>query len=116
MLLFGIAFLDFSLIDAIDILMVGFLIYQLYKLMRGSVAVKIFLGLLFIYLFYLVVKAAEMELLSSILGQFIGVGVIASVVLFQQEIRQFLLMIGRTTVLNNEKLLKALHLNKSTYH
>ncbi len=112
--LFAIAFLDFGLIDAIDILLVGFLIYQLYKLMRGSVAVKIFLGLLSIYLFYLVVKAAEMELLSSILGQFIGVGVIASVVLFQQEIRQFLLMIGRSTVMNNEKLLKALHIYKNT--
>jgi len=65
--------------------------------MHGSVAVKIFLGVLSLYLFYLVVKAAQMELLSSILGQFMGVGVLATIILFQQEIRKFLLMIGKST-------------------
>ena len=65
--------------------------------MHGSVAVKIFLGILSLYLFYLVVKAAQMELLSSILGQFMGVGVLATIILFQQEIRKFLLMIGKST-------------------
>lgn len=65
--------------------------------MHGSVAVKIFLGVLSLYLFYLVVRAAQMELLSTILGQFMGVGVLATIILFQQEIRKFLLVIGKST-------------------
>ncbi len=95
--LFKIGFLNISWLDIIDILLVSFLMYQLYKLMKGSVAIKIFLGVLSLYLFYLVVKAAQMELLSSILGQFMGVGVIATIILFQQEIRKFLLVIGKST-------------------
>ena len=66
--------------------------------MRGSVAIKVFLGFLFLYLIFLVVKAANMELLSIILGQFMGVGVIAVIILFQQEIRKFLLLLGKTTI------------------
>ncbi len=74
--------------------------------MKGSVAIRIFLGFLFLYLIYLVVRAIDMELLSAILGQFMGVGVIAVIILFQQEIRKFLLMIGKTTLFNRENLFK----------
>ena len=81
-------------------LLVSYLFYQFYKLIRGSVAIRIFIGVISIYLFYLVVRALDMELLTSILGQFIGVGFIAAIVVFQQEIRRFLLMIGRTTDFN----------------
>ncbi|MFL5730269.1 MAG: diadenylate cyclase CdaA [Cytophagaceae bacterium] len=102
-LLFKIGFIEISWIDIIDILLVSFLLYQLYKLLKGSIAVKIFLGLLSIYLIYLIVKALRMELLTAILGQFIGVGVIAALILFQQEIRKFLLLVGKTTAFNNEK-------------
>lgn len=101
LLSFTIGFLEITWIDVLDILLVGLLLYQLYKLLRGSIAVKIFLGFLSVYLIYLVVKAAKMELLTAILGQFIGVGVIAALILFQQEIRKFLLLIGKTTVLND---------------
>jgi len=103
---FNIGFLEVSWVDVIDILLVGFLLYQLYKLMKGSVAVKIFLGILSLYLIYLIVKSAQMELLSIILGQFMGVGVIAAIILFQPEIRKFLLLIGRTTSLNKENIFK----------
>lgn len=108
-LLFHIGFLDVGFIDIIDILMVSLLLYNLYKLLVGSVAIRIFLGLLFIYLIYLVVRAAEMKLLTAILGQFIGVGMLAAVILFQQEIRKFLLMVGRTTAFENGKLFKYLN-------
>ncbi|MBJ6117412.1 TIGR00159 family protein [Pontibacter sp. BT310] len=101
--LFTIGFLEIELLDIIDILLVTALLYQLYKLLTGSVALKIFLGLLSIYLLYLVVRAAGMELLSIILGQFMGVGVLAAIILFQPEIRRFLLMIGKTTALNHER-------------
>ena len=111
--LIKIGFLDFGLIDVIDISLVSVILYQAYKLMKNSAATKIVLGLLFIYLFYMLVEALEMELLSSILGQFIGVGVIVAVILFQQEIRKFLLMIGRTTEWNNEKLLSFLNIKNA---
>ena len=103
---FNIGFLEISWVDIIDILLVGFLLYQLYKLIKGSVAVKIFLGILSLYLIYLIVKSAQMELLSTILGQFMGVGVIAAIVLFQPEIRKFLLLIGRTTNLNKKNIFR----------
>jgi uncharacterized protein (TIGR00159 family) len=72
--------------------------------MRGSVAIKIFLGFLSIYLIYLVVSAAQMELLTIILGQFMGVGVLAAIILFQQEIRKFLLIVGKSSIFSNENL------------
>ena len=100
--LFNIGFLEVGWVDIIDIILVSILLYQVYKLMRGSVAVKIFLGFLSLYLLYLVVKAMEMELLTNILGQFMGVGFLAAIILFQQEIRKFLLLIGRTTAFNDD--------------
>ena len=108
MLVFKIGFLEVGWMDIVDIILVSFLLYQLYKLMKGSVAVKIFGGFLSLYLFYLVVKAAQMELLSSILGQFMGVGVIAAIILFAPEIRKFLLLIGKSTSLNRENFFKSL--------
>jgi diadenylate cyclase len=95
--LFKIGFLDVSLVDFFDIALVSVLLYQVYKLIRGSIAVNIFLGILALYLIYLIVRAAQMELLATILGQFMGVGVLAMIILFQPEIRKFLLVIGRGT-------------------
>lgn len=105
-LLFDIGFLKISWVDIIDIALVSVLMYQVYKLMRGSVALTIFLGFLSLYLIYLVVGAAGMELVTTILSQFMEVGVIAAIILFQQEIRKFLLLIGKTTDLNREYLFK----------
>ncbi|MEM9833919.1 MAG: diadenylate cyclase CdaA [Bacteroidota bacterium] len=99
---FYIGFLEVNWNDIFDILLVAVLLYQVYKLMRGSVALSIFFGFLTLYLFYLVVRAAQMELLSTILGQFMEVGVLAAIVLFQQEIRKFLLLLGKTTTINRD--------------
>jgi uncharacterized protein (TIGR00159 family) len=63
-------------------------------LIKGTVAINIFVAIFSIYLFWLIVKALNMQLLSTILGQVIGVGIIALIIVFQQEIRRFLLMIG----------------------
>ncbi len=112
-LAFNIGFLNFGWVDFIDIAFVTILLYQLYKLMKGSVAVKIFLGVLSLYLIYLIVKALQMELLSEILGQFMGVGVIAAIILFQPEIRKFLLIIGKSTVFDRENLLRNFKVWKS---
>ncbi len=91
---YPIDFLRFGWIDAADVLLVTVLLYQLYKLLRGSVALNVALGLASVYLVYLVVRAIGMELLTKILGQFMSVGVLASIILFQQEIRRFLLNLG----------------------
>ena len=96
---FPISFLHFGWIDAADVLLVTVLLYQLYKLLRGSVALNVALGLVSFYLLYLVVKATGMELLTKILGQFMSVGVLASIILFQQEIRRFLLNVGKATAI-----------------
>ena len=101
---FQIGFLDIGWKDILDILLVTFLLAQVYKLMRGSVAIKVFGGFLSIYLIYLVVNALQMELLSTILGQFMGVGVLAVIILFQQEIRKFLLLVGRTNIFEEGKI------------
>ncbi|MBD0403452.1 MULTISPECIES: diadenylate cyclase CdaA [unclassified Flammeovirga] len=101
MFLFTVGFLDINFVDVLDILLVSVLLFHLYKLIKGSVALKIFVGGLSIYLTYLVVKATDMELLSEILSQFIDVGVIAAIILFQQEIRKFLLIIGKSTDFKN---------------
>lgn len=87
-------FISIRILDVIDILLVALLLYQIYMLIRGTVAINIFVGIFLLYIFWLVVKALNMELLSDILGQIIGVGVIALIIVFQQEIRRFLLLIG----------------------
>jgi diadenylate cyclase len=107
-LLFKIGFLEISIVNLVDITLVSILIYQVYKLLRGSVAIKIFLGFLSIYLIYLLVSALRMELLSIILGQFMGVGIIAAIIIFAPEIRKFLLIIGRSSFLSNENFLQEL--------
>ena len=87
-------FIHIGIIDVIDILLVALMLYYLYRVTRGTNAFSIILGVAMLYLMYVVVKALNMELLSGILGQFIGVGIIAVVVIFQPEIRRFLQMLG----------------------
>ncbi len=83
-----------TVLDIIDIVLVAFLMFQLYRLIRGTAAFSIFIGIFFIFLFWLVVKALNMELITTLLGQIMGVGVIALIIVFQQELRRFLLVIG----------------------
>ncbi len=92
-------FLSIRFLDIVDIVLVAFLLYQLYMLIKGTVAMRIFVGIFSIYLFWLLVKAMNMTLLGTILGQIIGVGVIALLIVFQQEIRQFLLMLSNQNFL-----------------
>lgn len=87
-------FIHIGIIDVIDILLVALMLYYLYRVTRGTSAFSIILGVVMLYLMYIVVRALNMELLSGILGQFIGVGIIAVVVIFQPEIRRFLQMLG----------------------
>lgn len=90
----------------IDIALVAALLYQVYKLLKGSVAIKIFLGFLSLYLIYLLVQAVRMELLTIILGQFMGVGVIAAIIIFAPEFRKFLLILGRSSIFSDDNVWK----------
>ncbi len=93
-------FISLKFFDIIDILLVAFLLYQLYNLIRGTIAINIFVGIFVLYLFWMIVKALDMSLLSTILGSFLGVGVIALIIVFQQEIRRFLLLLGTHEIVN----------------
>lgn len=107
-----IGFLEVNWNDILDIVLVTFLLYYIYKLVRGSVASRVFVGYLFVYLFYLIVRALRLELLTRILEYFMGVGALALIVLFQQEIRRFLLLIGKTTSLTNNRFINAIFANE----
>jgi len=87
-------FITIRVLDVIDILLVAFLLFQMYRIIRGTVAFSIFIGFFLVYVCWLVIKAMNLELLGTLMGQFIGVGVLALIVVFQQEIRRFLLLIG----------------------
>ena len=90
----GFGFLDITLVDIIDIFVVALIMFQVYRLTRGTNALRIVVGILIIYLLWIVTRVLNMELLSMILGQIIGVGGIALIIVFQQEIRRFLILLG----------------------
>ncbi len=98
--------LKFSITDLIDVFLVALLLYYIYKLIKGTVAINIFIGIIIIYLVWRLTEFLNMELLSSIFGGFIRVGIIALIVVFQPEIRKFLLMVGSTNFKTRRKFLK----------
>lgn len=88
-------FIDFGIKDFIDIFLVAVLLYYTYKLMKASGSIKVFTGILVFILIWLVVsQVLEMRLLGSIFDKLVSVGVLALIVLFQDEIRRFLLTLG----------------------
>lgn len=98
------AFINITFFDILDILLVAFLLYKVYMLIKGSVALNIFVGIAIIYVIWIIVKAFKMQMLSAILGQVMGIGAIALIIVFQQEVRRFLLLIGSKYFTKNYKL------------
>ena len=92
------AFIQVRIWDILDIFLVGLLFYGLYCLVKGTTAIKIFFGIVAIILGLKIVTALNMELLSYILGAFVNVGFIALIIIFQPEVRRFLLGIGNTKI------------------
>lgn len=88
-------FIPFTFVDWIDIILVATLLYSIYRAMKGTSAPYIITGIFVIYLLWILVRTFNLVLLSTILGQIISVGVIAILIIFQPEIRQFLQAIGR---------------------
>ena len=107
--------LDLNILNIIDIVLVAILLYYIYKLLKGTVAINIFIGIVILYFFSFLVKNLEMRMLSIILGGFMSTGIIALIVLFQPEVRKFLLMLGSTNFGKKNKAFKRLQfLNGST--
>ena len=95
-------FIDFGIKDIIDILLVAYLLYQSYRLMKDSGTINIFIGILvFIGIWIIVSQVLEMRLLGSILDKLTSVGVLAIFILFQDEIRKFLVNLGSQKKLGN---------------
>lgn len=96
--LFQIGFLPVSFWDIADILIVTYLLYQLYKLLKGNFAINIIIGVVMLYMVWWLVNELNMSLLAAVLDQFVSVGVIILIIIFQPEVRRFLLVLGNTTL------------------
>lgn len=100
--------INLRILDVLDIVLVAMLLYYIYKLVKGTAAINIFIGIVMIYLVWKLTQFLAMEMLSSVLGEFIGVGMFALIVVFQQEIRKFLLLIGSTNFGRRHSFLRQL--------
>lgn len=96
-------FLKITPTAVIDIIFVALLIYYIYSLIKNTLAVNLLLGMFIILILYYVVDALHMMLLSTIINKFMSVGIIALIIIFQPEIRRFLLLIGKNTFLQKNK-------------
>ena len=86
------------------------MLYYAYNLVRGTAAIIVFRGFVIIYIIWWITDLLNMNILSSILGGFIGVGVFAVIIVFQQEIRKFLLLLGSSRITNNKSYWKKFNL------
>ena len=92
---------EFGIKDAIDILLVAMLLYYVWRLMKSSGSLNVFYGIMVVVIIWLVVsQMLEMKLLGSIFDQLVSVGVLALIILFQEEIRRFFLTLGSQRRLN----------------
>jgi len=96
--------LDFDVIDFIDVFLVAILLYYLYRLVKGTVAINIFLGIIIVYFVWRLTDYLNMDMLHSIFDGFMKVGIIALIVVFQPEIRKFLLLVGSTNFSRKGKI------------
>lgn len=102
-------FLEFRFIDLLDIVLVGLLVFEIIRLFRRTSAMGVFIGILLFYVAWNITRALNMKMLSFIMGQIIAVGVVALLIIFQPEIRRFLLDLGnRITRQNRTGLLAKL--------
>ena len=96
-------FLHFSWIDILDILMVALIIYLVFRWIRGSTAIYIFIAIILVLVVRVVAEALGMKMISSLLGTIIDMGAVALVIIFQPEVRRFLGSMGRKAGTTLEK-------------
>lgn len=86
---------EFGIKDVVDIFLVALMLFYIYRLMRDSRSLNVFNGIMvFIVTWLFVSQVLQMRLLGSILDKLVSVGVIALIVLFQDDIRKFLYNLG----------------------
>lgn len=112
--LFEIGFVNITLIDILDISVVTFLFYKLYESLKGNLAIRVASAVISIFLTWKIVDLLGFRLLGSILDQFLGLGAIAIVVIFAPEIRRFLEVISKNTLL--ERLIRQVAVNSTRGH
>ncbi|MBO4742302.1 MAG: diadenylate cyclase CdaA [Bacteroidales bacterium] len=88
-------FLNFSLIDLVDILLVAAVIFIIFRWIRGSSAMNIFIAIIILLVVRVIAMALNMKMTSAMLGAILDVGALAIIIIFQPEIRRFLGNIGR---------------------
>ncbi len=103
-----VGFLPITLADLIDILVVGWLLYWSYKLLRGSTGLTILIGVLVLFLLGRLIRSMGMLMLSTLFDQFAELIVIILIVIFQPEVRRFLIMLGNNTLRQRSHLLRRL--------
>ena len=94
--LFKIGFLSIKLMDVIDILIVTYVFFKLYMVMKGTVASQIFIALVLILIFSFIAQLIDLQATGWLLSRITDIWVIALIILFQPEIRRLLLLIGKT--------------------
>lgn len=93
--LFKIGFVPVTFLDVLDIIIVSFIIYKVYNIIKGTIAAQIFIGLIIVLLLSITAQAASLKALGYLLKLISDTWVIAFIILFQPEIRRLLLLIGR---------------------
>lgn len=99
-------FLEPKPTDVVDIVLVAALLYYIYKLVKGTVAINIFIGIVIIWSLWKLTELLQMKMISSMVGGFMNIGLIALIIVFQQEIRKFLLMIGSTNFASKRNFIR----------
>ena len=98
--LFG--FLQLSIADILDILLLGLIIFFLFRWIRGSSAMSIFVAIVSLYMIRVLVSAFNMRLMTAIMDMVLDVGMLALIVIVQPEIRKFLIRLGNRYMNNNQ--------------
>lgn len=98
MYLFDIGVINIRFLDILDILIVAYFMYLIYKLLRGTIAFNIIVGVLVLSIVWWIVNVLDMKLLILLLGKVVAYGVIILIIIFQPEVRRFLLYLGNSTL------------------
>lgn len=106
-------FIEFTFLDFLDIALVGVLLYYVYKLLKGTVAINIFIGISIVFLIYKITEALKMQMLSGILEVLVGGGAIAILIIFHPELRKFLLMLGSANISSKKSFINQLKFLKT---
>lgn len=93
--IFKIGFMPFTMLDLFDIALVSFIVYKIYTIIKGTIASQIFLGLIVVLFFSFIAQAGNLKALGWLLKLVTDIWVIAFIILFQPEIRRFLLLLGK---------------------